>query len=83
MMFAWLTNSRPDLCVEISQITSITKDKNSENSKKCIKRLNKVIKYAHSYPTQLRYPKLDIATMRIVGYNDAASDYNDDLFFST
>ena len=31
------------------------------------------------YPTQLRYPKLDFATMRIVGYSDAAFANNDDL----
>ena len=79
-MLAWLANSRPDLCVEISHWASITKDKYNENSKKYIKRLTKAITYAHSYPTQLRYLKLDVATLRIVGCSDAAFASNDDLF---
>ena len=77
-MLGWLASSRPDLCVEISQIASIMKDKFNENSKKYIKRL-KTIEYAHSYPTQLRYPKLNVATMRIVGYSYVAFANNDDL----
>ena len=79
MMLAWLENSRPDLCVEMSQIASVTKEKISENAKKCIKHLNNAITYAHKYPTQLRYPKLDISKVRIVGYRDAAFANNDDL----
>ena len=35
--------------------------------------------YAHSYLTQLRYPKMDVSTMHIVGYSNAAFANNDDL----
>ena len=71
-MLAWLKNSRHDFCVEISQIASITREKYNENWKKYVKRLNKAITYGHNYPTQLRYPKVDVATLPIVGYSDAA-----------
>ena len=79
-MQVWLTNSRLELCVKNSQNASIKKEKCSENSKKYIKRLHKAITYAHSYSTQLRYPKLGVYTLRIVGYSDVAFANNDDLF---
>ena len=79
MILAWLANSRPDLCVEITQIASITKEKYNENTQKYIKRLNKSITYAHSYPAQLRFPKLDVATLCIIGDSNEAFANNDNL----
>ena len=43
------------------------------------KRLNKAISNAYNYPEQLRYPKLDIVTLHIVEYSDAAFVNNYDL----
>ena len=37
------------------------------------------MKDAQNYPTQLRYPKLNVATLRIFGYSNAAFANNDDL----
>ena len=78
-MLDWLENSRPDLCVEISKIASTTSEKYGKNAKKYINRLNKVITYAQNYPTRIRCPKLDVATLRIVGYSEAAFAYNDTI----
>ena len=65
--------------MEISQIASITREKYNEISKKYVKRLIKVITYGFNYPTQLRYPKLDVSAIPIVGYSDASFASNDDL----
>ena len=77
MMLAWLASSRPDQCVEILEIASITKDKYNEDSKNYIRHLNKVITYAHIYPAQLHHSNIDVSTVRIVdcSYAAFASNY--------
>ena len=81
MILVWLPDSIPDLCVVISQTAAITTEKHTESPNKYVKQLNKTIKYAHRYPTQLCYPKLDVATMRIIGYSNVAFSDNEDLSF--
>ena len=68
---AWLANSSLCLCAESSRIASSIKDKYDKNSKRYIKRLNKAITYAQNHYTQLRYLKLDVASLRIAGSSDA------------
>ena len=46
MQLAWTANTRPDLCVDISQLTSETKESFAESSEKCIKRFNKSLRFA-------------------------------------
>ena len=78
-MLDWLPNFGPDLCVEISQIASVTKKKYNENPSKYIKRLNEAITYALKYPTQLCYPKLNACAVRLIDYSNAALANNEDL----
>ena len=64
--------------MEISQITSIKKNKYNENTKKYIKRLNKAITYTYDYSAQQRYFQVDVPTLRIVVYSGAelANNYD-------
>ena len=41
MTLAWTINTRPDLCIDISQLASVKKESFTENNKKYIKRINK------------------------------------------
>ncbi len=79
MRLAWLANTRPDLLFEISQLAQITLERFKESARAHWKRLNLAIRYAHVNVTSLKFPKLDMESLRIVGYSDAAFANNYDL----
>ena len=79
MKLAWLAHTRPDLCVDISQLAQITESVYNDGPKSAVKRLNKSIKFANDNLTHMKFPKLDLSTIRIVGYSDAAFASNSDL----
>ena len=79
MKVAWLANTRPDLQFEISQMTQVAMDRFSEDAATLIKRFNVVIRYARNIATSLKFPRLDMKSLRVVGYSDAAFANNQDL----
>ena len=79
MRLAWLTNTRPDLQFEISQLAQITLERFNEAARAHLKRLNNDIRYVKKNITHLKIPKLDENSVRIVGYSDAAFANNHDL----
>ena len=79
MKLAWLSNSRPDLLFEISQLAQITLERFKDCARAHWKRLNTSIRYAHVNVSNLKFPKLDRDSIRTVGYSDASFANNHDL----
>ena len=79
MRLAWLANTRPDLQFEISQIAQVTAQRFKDDAQAHLRRLNAAIRYAHSNPAHLKFPKLDYSSLHIIGYSDAAFANNHDL----
>ena len=79
MRLAWLANTRSDLQFEISQITQITEQSFSENATTHLQRLNDAIRYATNNVACLKFPQLDLPSVKIIGCSDAAFAYNFDL----
>ena len=78
MRVAWLANTRPDMQFEISQLAQVTKERFDADPMAHIKKLNNSIRYAHDNIAHLPFPKLDLRSVRIVGYSDAAFANNYD-----
>lgn len=79
MKLAWLAHSHPDLLFEIWQMAQITLERFNESSQAHRKRLNNAIRHAHGNIAHLKFPKLDLDSIRVVGYSDAAFANNHDL----
>lgn len=79
MRVAWLSNTRPDIQYEISQLAQVTQEKFNRNASTHLKRLNSVVKYALDNPVHLQFPKLDVRTIRLIGDSDAVFANNHDL----
>lgn len=75
----WLSNSRPDCLFEVSQLAQIT-DEHFENSPKPhLTRINRATSCAIKNHTSLLLPKLDIKTLRVIGFSDSSFANNHDL----
>lgn len=73
---AWLTNTRPDIACAVNKAAQVTEENFSTDH---IKLLNKVVKTAKKYSNRgLTQQKLDIETLRMVVYTDAAFATNSD-----
>ena len=57
---------------EISQLGQITEERFNLDAKEHVKRLNSSERYAHNNVADPRFPKLDMNSIRLVGYSDAA-----------
>ena len=78
MRATWLSNTRPDLQFEISQLAQVTENRFKEDAAAQLKRLNNVVRHAHDNIAHLSFPNLDLNSIRIVGYSDAAFANNYD-----
>ena len=73
---AWLTNTRPDIACAVNKAAQVTEECFSDEH---IKFLNKVVATAKKYSTRgLIQQKLDIESLRLVVYTDAAFTTNSD-----
>lgn len=79
MRLAWLANSRPDCLFEINQLAQITEHMFKDRPNEMVRRLNKAIRYATENQVRLKIPKLDVESLRIVGFSDASFANNADL----
>lgn len=79
MQLAWLSHSRPDLLFEVSQLTQVTREAFEENPTSTIKQANKAVKMAHQHQVGIKFPRLDIETLHILGISDASFANNKDL----
>ena len=78
MKLAWLASTLPDMLFEISQLAQVTEEHFNFGAKEYIKRLNSSTKYAHNNMAHLLFRKLDMNSVRLVGYSDAAFSNNRD-----
>ena len=77
---AWLTHTRPDICCAVALAAQVTEKMFTEDSRKAIKGLNAIIPHLFSNEKLvLRYPKLDLSSLRIQVYSDASFASNADL----
>jgi hypothetical protein len=66
-----LVNTRPDISCATSMASRTTFDVFKEDSSKCIKDLNKIVKHVKSIDLPQRFPILDIDTLKLVVYTDS------------
>ena len=79
MQLAWLSHSRPDLLFQVSQLTQVIRELFEADRIQIIKQANKAVKAACENKITIRFPKLDMETLRIVGISDASFANNRDL----
>ena len=79
MKLAWLSNTRPDLLFEISQLAQITSYRFATSANACIKRLNSAVRYALDNDASLKFRRLERDSLRLVGFSDASYANNHDL----
>ena len=78
MRLAWMGHSRPDCLYEISQFAQITRANFECQRASIVKRVNRLTEYARKNPLSLRFPKLRMDSLRILGVSDASFATNDD-----
>ena len=79
MCLGWLSNTRPDCLLEISQLAQVTEEAFNSSRRPAIKRLNKAVRYAVDNRTSLKIPKLRIDSLQVIGFSDASFANNADL----
>jgi len=79
MKLAWLVHTRADCLFEISQLAQVTVERFNKDRKSSITRLNKATRFAVDNPLAIRIPKLDMETIKVVGFADASFANNYDL----
>ena len=73
---AWTVHTRPDIACAVSKLAQVTE---RELTQSCIERANKIIKHLKSTPNiSLKFPKLDVNTLRLNVYCDSSFTNNDD-----
>jgi hypothetical protein len=76
---AWTTHTRPDVCCAVAQAAQVTVEVFDKEPEKYCADLNKVLKHLKSCEVYLRFPKLDVETLRLQVYSDASYANNRDL----
>ena len=79
MRLAWLSHSRPDCLLEISQLAQVTEEQFNQSKVKCVRRLNKAVRYAKREHVSLVAKRLQLDTLRVIGFSDASFANNMDL----
>ena len=79
MNLAWLSNTRPDALVEISQQAQVTEEICQAKKREPIRRINKAVRYAMQNRMSLKVPQLDKETIKVIGFSDSSFANNADL----
>ncbi len=79
MKLAWLSHTRADCLFEISQLAQITEKIFNNEKSGCIRRLNKAARFALKHSLIISISKLDIRSLKVVGYYDSSFANNIDL----
>lgn len=79
MEFAWLANSRPDCLFSISQLAQVTDEMFQQNLPLHIRYLNTAFKFAIDNPVSLAILRLDLESLRVLGFSDSSFANNHDL----
>ena len=78
MRLAWMVDTRLDVAIDISQLAQITVDTYQDDSVSAVSRLNAVITYTNNNLLQIKCLKIDLDSLRLIGYSDAAFINNTD-----
>ena len=79
MRLAWLANSQPDCMFEISQVAQVTEEMFAAKKTELVRRLNKAVKDAVDSRVKLKISKLDVSSLKFIGFSDAPIANNYDL----
>ena len=78
MQLAWLAHSRPDVLYEVSQLAQITVERFEEHRRDVVKRTNRIIAYAKDNTVSIKFSKLELSSLRVIGVSDASFAGNHD-----
>ena len=79
MKLSWLANSRPDCSFAISQLAQVTDEIFAKEKQKVIRKLNTAVKFAITNPISLKIPRLELESIRVIGFSDSSFANNRDL----
>lgn len=79
MRLAWLANTLPYCLFEISQLAQVTEERFTSEKTAVIKRLNRAVTFAIRNCISIQVPKLDLKTLRVIGFSDSSFANNYDL----
>jgi hypothetical protein len=76
---SWITQTRPDVSCAVALAAQVTEDRYNGDPGEYIKQLNRFIKHQKKIPDlPLRFPKLELSTLRLQVYSDASYANNAD-----
>lgn len=76
---AWATNTRPDICYTTAVLAQATEEAFDNAKAEYIKRINSVVSNLKKLPDLvLRYPKLELSSLKLQVYSDASYATNKD-----
>lgn len=81
MHLVWNNDKKPDSLFYISLLPEITDKTYHVNTYYCLKLLNSYTRYNTRCNMHLTFPKLDLATLHVLGYSDASFSNNTDLIY--
>ena len=79
MKLEWLSHTRTDCVSEVSQLAQMIEKVFTEKPRTLVKRINRVGKFSRESPLNMRFPKLDIDSLLVIGFSDASFAFNRDL----
>lgn len=79
MRLAWLTHTRPDCLFEIFHLAQITEIHFQSDKKQFVKYLNEAVKYVTTDRVTIKFPKVDVHSVRVVDFFDASFANNEDM----
>ena len=79
MRLAWLSYTRLDCQFESSQLVQITEDIIDMNQTEYLKRLNRAVNLSITHRYSLKFPKLHLKSLRVIGFSDSSFANNDDI----
>ena len=78
MKLSWLTHTQPDCCSKVSQLAQVTKKVETELST-IVRSCNKLSMHVHDQALKIKIPKLELDSLRVIGFSDASFASNADF----
>lgn len=79
MRVAWLSHTRLDCLYDINQLAQVTAEVFNEYKSEVVEQYSKLVEMIRTEDLPIKVPKLNIETLRLIGFSDASFGSNRDL----